>query len=266
MMGRNSKKRRIGSDDYTLDLERRVMENEKSLAELTKLFHEQMKEKDRKIAALELENSELRKGKGIENGSLLVEKSVESDNSDDIIDDVVTDHDLLVIGDSLVDSIDPKEVNANGGTTVVCVRGGSPKDIVEAFRNQITKKRFKRIVVHVGTNLIPIYHKEYVADSIIEAMFEIKKLSSNSKIAFSCMLPKWNDSWLPGIDYINSRVANAGICVPPSRRFGFCNHLCRFVGINGRVNPTLFAKDGIHLSQSGSQLFNKSLKLLVDMD
>ena len=264
MMGKNSKKRRIGSDDYTLDLEKRVLENERSLADLTKLFHEQMKEKDRKIAALELENSELRKG--IDNGGLLVEKSVESGISDDVTDDDVTDHDLLVIGDSLVDSIDPKEVNANGGTTVVCVRGGSPKDILEAFRNQIKKKRFKRIVVHVGTNLIPIYHREYVADSIIETMFEIKKLSSESKIAFSCMLPKWNDSWLPDIDYINSRVANAGICVPPSRRFGFCNHLTRFVGMNGQVNPALFAKDGIHLSKSGSKLFNKSLKLLVDMD
>ena len=48
MMGKNSKKRRIGSDDYTLDLEKRVLENERSLAELTKLFHEQMKEKDKK--------------------------------------------------------------------------------------------------------------------------------------------------------------------------------------------------------------------------
>ena len=126
MMGKNSKKRRIGSDDYTLDLEKRVLENERSLADLTKLFHEQMKEKDRKIAALELENSELRKGI---DGGLLVEKSVESGISDDVTDGDVTDHDLLVIGDSLVDSIDPKEVNANGGTTVVCVRGGSPKDI-----------------------------------------------------------------------------------------------------------------------------------------
>ena len=265
MMGKSGKKRRIGSsDDYTLDLERRVVENEKTIAELTRMFKEEMKEKDKKIEALELENAELRKVKGIENGSLLVENGIEGDDVNLEVD--VTDHDLLVIGDSIVDSIDPKDVNANGGTTVVCVRGGLPKDIVEAFRNQIKRKRFKRIVVHVGTNMIPIYYKEYVADSIINAMFEIKKLSPDSKIAFSCILPKWNDSWLPDIDYINSRVANAGISVPPSRRFGFCNHLHRFIGVNGQVNPALFSKDGIHLSQSGSQLFNKSLKLLIDMD
>ena len=46
MMGKSGKKRRIGSDDYTLDLERRVGENEKTIAELTRMFKEELKKKD----------------------------------------------------------------------------------------------------------------------------------------------------------------------------------------------------------------------------
>ena len=222
MMGKSGKKRRIGSDDYTLDLERRVVENEKTIAELTRMFKEEMKKKDEKIASLELENAQLRDSK--------CENSVKSKikaGEDTVADDVsVTEHDLLIIGDSLVDSIDPQKVNPSGGTTVVCIRGGSPNDILEAFRKQTASKKYKRIVVHVGTNLIPIFSKEYVSDNIITTMLEIKKLSPKSKLAFSSILPKYNDSWLNDIDYINSRVANAGFHVPHSRSFGFCNHIC----------------------------------------
>ena len=262
MMGKSGKKRRIGSDDYTLDLERRVVENEKTIAELTRMFKEEMKKKDEKIASLELENAQLRDSK--------CENSVKSKikaGEDTVADDVsVTEHDLLIIGDSLVDSIDPQKVNPSGGTTVVCIRGGTPNDILEAFRKQTTTKKYKRIVVHVGTNLIPVFSKEYVSDNIIATMLEIKKLSPKSKLAFSSILPKYNDSWLNDIDYINSRVANAGFHVPHSRSYGFCNHMCRFVNNNGTVLRSLFGKDGIHLTYSGSQLFTKSLKLLIDMD
>ena len=262
MMGKSGKKRRIGSDDYTLDLERRVVENEKTIAELTRMFKEEMKKKDEKIASLELENAQLRDSK--------CENSVKSKikaGEDTVADDVsVTEHDLLIIGDSLVDSIDPQKVNPSGGTTVVCIRGGTPNDILEAFRKQTTTKKYKRIVVHVGTNLIPVFSKEYVSDNIIATMLEIKKLSPKSKLAFSSILPKYNDSWLNDIDYINSRVANAGFHVPHSRSYGFCNHMCRFVNNNGTVPRSLFGKDGIHLTYSGSQLFTKSLKFLIDMD
>ena len=59
-MGKN-KKRRIGSsDDYTIDLEKRVLETEKAIAELSKMFNEKLKEKDEKIARLEAEIAELR--------------------------------------------------------------------------------------------------------------------------------------------------------------------------------------------------------------
>ena len=264
-MGR-SKKRRIGSDDYTLDLEKRVLETERSIAELTKIFNETLKEKDEKIANLEAEIADLR---GVKNGGIVLD-NVCVGVSDDGVDTVtnekeVTEHDLLIIGASIVDSVDPVASNPNGGSTVVCVRGGSPRDILEMYRKTLQTKKFKRVIVHAGTNLIPIFSKEYVADNLIETMFDIKKLSPDSKIAFSCILPKFNDSWLPEIDYINSRVARAGYSVPDRLRFGFCNHLARFVGPRGTVNPAYFRKDGIHLSNKGSELFNRSLKLLIDI-
>ena len=258
-----SKKRRIGSDDYTIDLERRVLETEKAIAELSAMFNEKLKEKDEKIAQLEAEIAELR---SFRNGGPVLD-DVDVSVIDTLVtnEEVITEHDLLIIGDSIVDSVDPVASNPNGGSTVVCVRGGTPRDILEMYRKTTQTKKFKRVIVHAGTNLLPVFSKEYVADNLIETMFDIKKLSPDSKVAFSCILPKFNDSWLSDIDYINSRVSRAGFNVPKHLSFGFCNHLDRFVGPRGTVNPAYYRKDGIHLSSKGSELFNRSLKMLIDM-
>ena len=261
-MGKN-KKRRIGSsDDYTIDLEKRVLETEKAIAELSAMFNEKLKEKDEKIAQLEAEIAELR---SFRNGGGVLDVDVGVVDAVNTNEKVITEHDLLIIGDSIVDSVDPVASNPNGGSTVVCVRGGTPRDILEMYRKTTQTKKFKRVIVHAGTNLLPVFSKEYVADNLIETMFDIKKLSPDSKVAFSCILPKFNDSWLSNIDYINSRVSRAGFNVPKHLSFGFCNHLDRFVGPRGTVNPAYYRKDGIHLSSKGSELFNRSLKMLIDM-
>lgn len=271
-MGRNSntKKRRLGSDEYTIDLEKRVLDMEQTVAKLTKLY-EELKEKNERIAELEIENRELKmmneknclnnlaSGDEVNGGVEGVTREGELNVPVEIVE-----KDLLIIGDSIVDSVDPLLSNPDGGSTVVCVRGATPKDILAEFEKQLESKRFKRIIVHAGTNLVPIFSKEYAADQIIETMFAIKKLAPNSNVAFSSIIPKYNDSWLPDLHYINHRVARSGLIVPKRLSYGFCDHLSRFVDVNGKVDPGFYKKDSIHLSSKGSVVFNKSLKVLID--
>ena len=55
----NTKKSRLGSDGYTIDLEKRILDMEQTVANLTKLYDE-LKEKNERIAELEIENRELK--------------------------------------------------------------------------------------------------------------------------------------------------------------------------------------------------------------
>ena len=150
-----SKKRRIGSDDYTIDLEKRVLETEKAIAELSAMFNEKLKEKDEKIAQLEAEIAELR---SFRNGGPVLD-DVDVSVIDTLVtnEEVITEHDLLIIGDSIVDSVDPVASNPNGGSTVVCVRGGTPRDILEMYRKTIQTKKFKRVIVHAGTICLVLF-------------------------------------------------------------------------------------------------------------
>ena len=172
--------------------------------------------------------------------------------------------DFLIIGDSIVGSFDAQFPDGKKGK-VVSVRGASPKDVLKEFERLSLTQDFGHIIVHVGTNLIPNFSPDYVADSIIDTMLCIKKLSRNSKVAFSGLLPKTDDSWSRSIDMINGRVARAGLNVPPSMRFGYMHHFPAFFK-KGWVNfKELYKKDRIHLSLSGSKLFTSGLKTyLID--
>ena len=89
-MGKN-KKRRIGSsDDYTIDLEKRVLETEKAIAELSKMFNEKLKEKDEKIARLEAEIAELR---SFRNGGAVLDVDVGVVDAVNTNEEVITEHD-----------------------------------------------------------------------------------------------------------------------------------------------------------------------------
>ena len=156
-------------------------------------------------------------------------------------------------------------MSPDGDVTIEVVPGATPQDLLEHFRQLIKTSHFRRIIVHVGTNLIPVYHVNSVANIIIDCMRGIKKLSPNSKIAWSSILPKFSDSVLGAINMINYRVFMGGQIGPKRVRFGAFNHLPEFMNSRGRVNPRYFMKDGIHLSVKGSEIFNRSLKGLVDM-
>ena len=267
-MAKGAKKRRIGSDDYTLDLERRIGDLEKFMTTFKKMEAD-LREKDKRIEMLEKEITELKSVSSVTNQdqslagnaplaptSTVDCSSVEGKPREKI--------DFLIIGDSIVDSFDAQFPDGKKGK-VVSVRGASPKDVLKEFERLSLTQDFAHIIVHVGTNLIPNFSPDYVADSIIDTMLSIKKLSRNSKVAFSGLLPKTVDSWSRSIDMINYRVARAGLNVPPSMRFGYMHHFPAFFK-QGWVNfKELYKKDRIHLSLSGSKLFTSGLKTyLID--
>ena len=186
---------------------------------------------------------------------------VEKDSSPDDIpaSQPKADHDLLVIGDSIVRDVSDSVINPGGDTTVKCLPGARPDDVVAEFRKLSSSASFKRIVVHVGTNLIPKYTPAYTADKIVQCMETIRKLAPTSKIAFSHLLPKESDRLLPAINFINHRVTTSGSNGPPRSRFGHAAHSMNFCNPFGQVDARLFKKDGIHLSDLGANRFNKSL-------
>ena len=267
---KKKKIRPIGSDDYTLDLERRIGDLEKFMTTFKKMEAD-LREKDKRIESLEKEITELKNVSSVTNQDLVQSiagnapqaskstvdcSSVEGKPREKI--------DFLIIGDSIVGSFDAQFPDGKKGK-VVSVRGASPKDVLKEFERLSLTQDFAHIIVHVGTNLIPNFSPDYVADSIIDTMLCIKKLSRNSKVAFSGLLPKTDDSWSRSIDMINGRVARAGLNVPPSMRFGYMHHFPAFFK-QGWVNfKELYKKDRIHLSLSGSKLFTSGLKTyLID--
>lgn len=175
---------------------------------------------------------------------------------------VVENHDVLIIGDSIVSVVDPEVVDPDCDISVVCIRGGRPKDISTKFEEISQIKTFKRIVVHVGTNLIPRFCPDFVANDILKCLEKIKKLAPQSEVTFSCILPKTHISFLGPISYINRRVASAGMDGPARLRFGSLGHACNFME-NGKVLTSHFKNDRIHLSLDGALAFNLGLNYLI---
>lgn len=175
------------------------------------------------------------------------------------------EHDLLVIGDSIARDVDGETVNPGGETEVEFLPGARPVDVMERFRELSKTDTYKRIIVHVGSNMIPTYSREYVADRIVECMESIRELAPDSKIAFSAILPKVGDYLLAGIDAVNSRVMLSGQTGPPRKRYGHIDHSRYMTDFRGLVNPRLFKNDAIHPSEAGIVAFNKSLKCIMSV-
>ena len=89
----------------------------------------------------------------------------------------IKQHDVLITGDSIVSSVDMDMIDPDADITTECIRGGRPADITNRFEEIIKEKNFKRIFVHVGTNLIPRFSPNYVADQILICLERIKFLS-----------------------------------------------------------------------------------------
>ena len=186
--------------------------------------------------------------------------------ADEPANDLRVEHDFLVIGDSLVGDLDVNILNLGGDSTVSCLPGARPSDVVTKFRELTKKNRYKRIIVHVGSNLIPKFAPETCSARIIDCLEDIRKLAPASKLAFSEILPKIGNHLVPGINRINFQVIRSGKMGPSRTRYGYISHATQFtVGNTGSVDTRLFRRDGIHLTDNGRLSFAKSLNFLVKL-
>ena len=176
---------------------------------------------------------------------------------------VKVEHDLLILGDSLVRHVKPELINPGGDTTIECLPGARPEGLIDKFEEICQTSSYKRIIVHAGTNLVPKFSPATVADKIVDALEKIRALSPQSKVAFSALLPKEGDHLIAGINEVNCRVRQAGLCGHYRTRYGFAPHAKFFVNSLGHVDHRLFQRDGIHLTDMGSRALEKSIKCLA---
>lgn len=243
-------------------LEFRVKLKDDEVAKLASNFQDELRKRDKVISDLtdKIEQIELKNRNS--NEITNTNENEELVKQDDLKMDEKTEHDLLVIGDSLVRNVNGEAINPGGDTTIECIPGARPENVAETFRQLSKTKSFKRVIVHVGSNLIPRYSPAYVADKITDCLDVVKNLSPSSRLAFSSVLPKIGNHLNPGINVVNSRVVASGRSGPSRCRYGSADHSLFFVNNQGQVNPNLFLRDGIHLSNEGVKNFENSLRRL----
>ena len=110
------------------------------------------------------------------------------------------------------------------------------------------KFSFEHVVVNVGTNyvrqLIPC--PDVATD--ISGLLKSMDILFECKVTWSCILPQRNLGLIRGINVINYLVAD--FCAANGYGFLQCT---RFLQLNGNLDMSLFARDGIHVSRKGAE-------------
>ena len=176
--------------------------------------------------------------------------------------------DILYIGDSIVGCTEQqiKDESIDKKIKVECMRGARPHEVVDRYKVLRETMVFKKVVVHVGTNLIPSYSVESTCDRIVNCMEKIRGSSpQETEVFFSNILPKYNNSFLNGINRVNNTVNRIGISGHRSKRFKFISHVNFFADENRQVFSNFYSRDSVHLSPSGMDAFNNSFKSFLKL-
>ena len=258
---------------------------QKFLITLEEKFTEQLIERDRKIFELEekvILLTEQREGdielaKRLNDKITNLEKNlVESesklrhqldnlvanetdDDSDDDSDDDDTGSlkqplDFLLIGDSICKHINVDLVNPGGQNKLICRPGAKIPEIREALKSIKTQYAIDKVALHIATNHVPDESPREVAKKVIDFIDEIKINMPKSQLFVSLVLPKYNNSWLEGINCINQQIFDASL------RMGFKVIQHPYFSNGGQISDTLLARDMIHLSRLGVKQFGVDLK------
>ena len=165
---------------------------------------------------------------------------------------------ILLIGDSIVNHIDIKKITDDESSIDLhCIPGARCDQIYDRLSELTKITDYAKIVCHVGTNYVPQHGPEFVSNKILDFLHKIQMQAPNSKICWSPILPKIDDSFNPGINTINYNIFTRnrhGI-----RMYTCLNHWDYFK-VNGSVDPSFFCWDSVHLSFKGVEALEKSLK------
>ena len=117
---------------------------------------------------------------------------------------------------------------------------------------------FDIIVVHVGTNDLRFRSVEYIVDEMSALIVRIQNENKNAKLALSAIIQRPNDM----SSEIKRREVNAKF--KKLAKAKGCEFLCTyrpFLNQDNSPNRDLFARDGLHLSTSGTKCLHRFMEI-----
>ena len=161
-------------------------------------------------------------------------------------------YEALLVGDSQIKYLDRSFSNRKGKKRMrVCYPGARVKDVRDRLARDINcTNEDANVIVHVGTNDIGYRRSEELIEHYRELIQILK--SSRRKCCLTGILPRLGtgDEWKSRALGINNRIQS--IC--RDENVDFLDLWIEF------SSKDLFARDGVHLSQKGVNLFSASLE------
>lgn len=228
-------------------------------------FKDELKLRDDKIAVLQSKNAEL------ETRMSAIEKGLQRQRSDvepsaPLYDYSFPDRadaedrpkiDMLLIGDSNVRFLNTENINPGKENELDCTGGGKIPQIRENLIEFHDTHDIREAVIHVGSNHIPNDSPNELADKLESFLKAAKSAMPNTSLHFSAILPKLDNSFLPGINIVNEHIysvcqaLNIGFIQYPSfARYGFTNYY-------------LFGRDKIHTNPRGQAIMCNNIRKAI---
>ena len=120
--------------------------------------------------------------------------------------------DLVVAGDSIVKHFNVDNFSANN--KVICLPGAQCHRVHREITKLSTTAHIKDLVVHFGTNSIPLdinqarrqCHPHEIASEVKDTLKQIQLQNLSTRLHFSAILPKVNNMYNKGINFINENI------------------------------------------------------------
>ena len=135
----------------------------------------------------------------------------------------------------------------------MCMSGAKVKDVKERLK-EIENYNIKNLIIHVGGNNIPMDSPDILSEKIIDLLLYAKKVMHSTKVYFSAIIPRCEDNYLPGINYVNRKIRH--FC--DNNAIFFIPHY-QFYSNNGGINYDLLIKDKVHPTRRGSNTIAKNI-------
>ena len=170
------------------------------------------------------------------------------------IDEVKQPLDMLIIGDSICRYLNVDLINPGGNNKLICRPGAKIGEIKEALINFESQYTVDKLIVHVMTNHIPEDTPTGIAKEMLGFVDDIQLNMPDTDLYISLVLPKYDASWLEGINDLNLQIHNE------SRRLGFSVIQHPQFAKRGHINNDLLSRDRIHLSRQGIKQLGIDIK------
>ena len=148
---------------------------------------------------------------------------------------------ILIIGDSIIKHIDPNKLSRR---TVhkFTYRGKTCEQISEAIDNTQTKIDPSHVIIHCGTNNLPIDSAEVCATKMINLATKVKNKFPNAKVGVSGLTYREDVSVNPIRVEVNEKLKNLSVI----HEFSYID--------NSKIDNTCWNKSKLHLNDKGTSL------------